>query len=168
MAGWRTLTDGFPWFVGQGRFPLPAYSEFMPPPRLGLGLCGELDSTLFDESDPYGWRVSEFDELYQIRLGFENVANHVMGHLLRFLNDKELDTLHVAGPNRRNLKDNPYWSEELASHAAELARRRHVLLLALSMSKTQNDRGRTTVDAVRRERTGTGTRFLAQLLFGAR
>jgi hypothetical protein len=142
MAGWQTLTDRFPWFVGQDNFPLPAYSEFMPPPRLGLSPCGELDSVLFAADDPYGWRVSEFDELYQVRPGFENVANHVMRHVLRFLNDRELDTLHVAGPNRRNLKDNPYWSEQLASHAAELARRRHVLLLALSMSKTQNDRGR--------------------------
>ena len=142
MAGWQTLTDGFPWFVGQGRFPLPAYSEFMPPPRLGISPCGELDPVLFAADDPYGWQVSEFDELYQVRPGFESVANHVMGHVLRFLNDRELDTLHVAGPNRRNLKDNPYWSDELASHAAELARRRHVLLLALSMSKTQNDRGR--------------------------
>ncbi len=141
MDGWRALTEGFPWFEAQGCFPLPAYSEFMPPPRLGLSPCGELDTTLFGADDPYGWRVSEFDELRQIKLGFENVANHVMARLMRFLNDRELDTLHVAGPNRRNLKDNPYWSDELASHAAQLARRRHVLLLALSMSKTQNDRG---------------------------
>ena len=47
MAGWQTLTDGFSWFVGQGRFPLPAYSEFMPPPRLGISPCGELDPVLF-------------------------------------------------------------------------------------------------------------------------
>jgi hypothetical protein len=79
MAGWQTLTDGFPWFVGQGRFPLPAYSEFMPPPRLGISPCGELDPVLFAADDPFGWQVSEFDELYQLRPGFESVANHVMG-----------------------------------------------------------------------------------------
>ncbi len=138
--GWQTLTDGFPWFEGSGRFPIPAYSEFMPPPRLGLPPYGELDTTLLDPNDPHGWRVSEFDEAYQIRLGFENVANQTMGHLIRFAND--LTSVYVAGPNGRNLKNNPYWSAELASHAAGLTRQRHVLLLPLSLSKTQNDRGR--------------------------
>ena len=138
--GWQALTDDFPWFAGDRRFPIPAYSEFMPPPRVGLMPYGELDTTLFDPNDPHGWRVSEFDEAYQIRLGFENIAGQVMEHLIKFAND--LTSVYVAGPNGRNLKDNPYWSDELAAHAAELTRQRHVLLLSLSLSKTQNDRGR--------------------------
>ena len=138
--GWRALTDGFPWFVGAGRFALPAYSEFMPPPRLGRTLCGELDTTLFDESDPYGWRIGEVEEAHQLRNGMHDVATEVMNHLIRFA--KDTSTVHVGGPDARNLKGNPFWSDELTQHAAELARRRHVLLLALSLSKTQNDRGR--------------------------
>ncbi len=138
--GWHALTAGFPWFAGTGRFRIPAYSEFMPPPRLGLPPYGDLDTTLFDANDPHGWRVSEFDEAYQIRLGFESVANQVMGHLIKFA--KDLDSTYVAGSNRRNLKGNPFWSNELAARAAHLARQRHVLLLPLSLSKTQNDRGR--------------------------
>ena len=138
--GWRALTDGFPWFAGAGRFALPAYSEFMPPPRLGRTLCGELDTTLFDEADPYGWRVSEVEEAHQLQNGMHDVATEVMNHLVRFA--KDTSTVHVGGPDARNLKGNPFWSDELGRHAAELARRRHVLLLALSLSKTQNDRGR--------------------------
>jgi hypothetical protein len=87
-----------------------------------------------------GWRVQEVDEVHQLRPGLLNVANQVMGHLIRFLEDPS--SIYVAGPGGRNLKDNPYWSEELASRAPELARRRHLLLLSVALSKTQNDRGR--------------------------
>jgi hypothetical protein len=140
LVGWQRLTDGFPWFAGEGRFALPAYSEFMPPPRLGLTLCGELDRTLFDDGDPYGWRVSEVEEVHQLRHGMQDVAVEVMNHLIRFA--KDTTTVHVGGPGARNLKDNPFWSNELSARAPELARRRHVLLLAIALSKTQNDRGR--------------------------
>jgi hypothetical protein len=33
--GWPKLVDGYPWFVGEGRYPIPAYSEFMPAPCVG-------------------------------------------------------------------------------------------------------------------------------------
>ena len=138
--GWRALTDGFPWFEGAGRFPLPAYSEFMPPPRLGLSPYGGFDATLFAESDPYGWRVQEVDEVHQLQPGLQNVADQVLAHLLKFMADPS--SVYVAGPNGRNLKGNPYWSPELAAHGAELARRRHVLVMPLALAKTQNDRGR--------------------------
>src|SRR5262252_3230945 len=138
--GWRALTHGFPWFEGAGRFPLPAYSEFMPPPRLGMSPYGGLDATLFAENDPHGWRVQEVDEVHQILPGLQDVANQVMTHLLKFMADPS--SVYVAGPNLRNLKGNPYWSTELAAHGAELARRRHVLLMPLALAKTQNDRGR--------------------------
>ena len=140
LHGWRALTHGFPWFDGPGRFPLPAYSEFMPPPRLGLSPYGGFDATLFAENDAYGWRVQEVDEVHQILPGLQDVANQVMTHLLKFMKDPS--SVYVAGPNGRNLKDNPYWSTELAADGAELARRRHVLLMPLALAKTQNDRGR--------------------------
>jgi Peptidase family M28 len=138
--GWQALIAGFPWFEGGGRFPLPAYSEFMPPPRLGMSPYGDLDESLFSATDPFGWRVQEVDELHQLRPGLQSVANQVMGHLLRFMAD--ISSVYVAGPSQRNLKGNPYWSDELASHAPQLAGRRHVLLMPLAIAKTQNDRGR--------------------------
>ena len=63
-----------------------------------------------------------------------------MAHLLKFMADPS--SVYVAGPSGRNLKGNPYWSTDLAAHGAELARRRHVLLMPLALAKTQNDRGR--------------------------
>src|SRR6476659_5394328 len=88
LHGWRALTDGFPWFEGPGRFPLPAYSEFMPPPRLGLTPYGGLDATLLADNDPYGWQVQEVDEVHQLLPGLQDVANEVMARLLKFMADR--------------------------------------------------------------------------------
>src|SRR5437762_2126388 len=52
--GWKQLVAGWPWFRGEGSYPLPAYSEFMPPPRLGLSRTqddkGRIRWTLFGAS----------------------------------------------------------------------------------------------------------------------
>src|SRR5207244_13357437 len=32
--GWKRLLDRWPWFRGEGRYPIAAYSEFMPPQRV--------------------------------------------------------------------------------------------------------------------------------------
>jgi hypothetical protein len=34
-SGWQQLVAGWPRFRGEGSYPLPAYSEFLPPPQLG-------------------------------------------------------------------------------------------------------------------------------------
>ncbi len=39
-TGWQRLVAGTSWFRSPGRYPIPAYSEFMPPPRL-LAKAGE-------------------------------------------------------------------------------------------------------------------------------
>ena len=31
----KNCWQAFPWFEGEGNYPIPAYSEFMPPPRVG-------------------------------------------------------------------------------------------------------------------------------------
>ena len=44
--GWQNLMTGYPWFAGKDCYPLPAYSEFMPPPFLGRGPLGGTDSAV--------------------------------------------------------------------------------------------------------------------------
>ena len=139
-GGWRRLVDGYPWFEGEGGYPIPAYSEFMPAPRVGVNLYGEVDAALFDDADPHGWRVSEAEEAHELRPGLQHIAAQVMSHLLKFATKPA--SVYIAGMHGRNLIDNPYWSPDLAARASELTRRRQVLLLALSLSKTQDDRGR--------------------------
>src|SRR5512136_582892 len=137
--GWEHLLDGYPWFAGEGRFPLPAYSEFMPPPRLGRSPYGALDPLTFAAQDPFGWRVSEIQEEYELRPGLEHLAQHVVGALVK-LRQGAPATI-IAGHEGLNLKDNPYWPAELAQ-AGPLAHERHVVLLPLALSRTQDDMGR--------------------------
>ena len=138
-GGWRRLVEGFPWFEGVGRYPIPAYSEFMPPPRLGCSPSGEVDFSLFSEEDPYGWCVPEREEEYELRPGLKNIAKQIMEQLLKL--GRGMAAPHIAGHKGRNLQDNPYWPPELAVRAGTLDSERYVVFLPLSLSKTQDDKG---------------------------
>src|SRR5205809_7938814 len=83
-AGWPALTAGAPWFRGEGRFPMPAYSEFMPPPRLGIKPYGTGGTAPFAEDDPWGWPVTEAEEAQQLRPGLADLAGPLV-HALRGL-----------------------------------------------------------------------------------
>ncbi len=136
-VGWKRLIAGHPWFGGSGNYPLPAYSEFMPPPRLGRSPYGPMDIA-FSDHDPYGWHVSEIEMEYEINPGLENIADQIMGQLLEL--GRGMPAHHIAGHRRRNLVDNPYWPAEIA--AKNLPHERYVVLLPVALSRTQDDMGR--------------------------
>ena len=136
--GWQKLLDGFPWFSGEGRFSLPAYSEFMPPPWLGLSPYGTPDPANPPERDPFGWNISEIEEEYELKPGMERLAHEVISALSTFGGA----TVHlISGHKAANLEGNPYWPSELA-RAGALPHERFVLLLPLALSRTQDDKGR--------------------------
>jgi hypothetical protein len=139
-TGWRVLMEGFPWFAGEGSFPLPAYSEFMPAPRLGRKPCGDRELLPFSDGDDYGWAVTEVEEEYELKPGLEHLAGEVVGALSRFGQGKPEN--RIAGHKGRNLVDNPYCPPELVAHAGRLPRERYVVLLPLALSRTQDDKGR--------------------------
>ncbi|HVT14629.1 MAG TPA: M28 family peptidase [Thermoanaerobaculia bacterium] len=137
--GWQELLSGAPWFRAEGRYPIPAYSEFMPPPRLGQRAYGCLDSLLAGhdrERDPWGWPVSEYEEDFELRPGLARVARQLL---------EALDHLGHGRPAhgfaRAKLKGNPYWPEELHGRGAP-RQERYVLLLPLALARTQDDKGR--------------------------
>jgi hypothetical protein len=136
LRGWQKLVEGFPWFEGKGCYPIPAYSEFMPAPRLGRSLYGEIDRLLFDEADVYGWRVPEIEEEYELLPGLERIANQVLAHLVKFGQGDAVRAL--IGLNRRLLEGNPYWSPELDARLGSLPRERFVMLLPIALAKTQD------------------------------
>jgi hypothetical protein len=139
-AGWIALMGGYPWFRGEGRFPLPAYSEFMPPPRLGRSPYGEIDSALFSADDPFGWPVSEWEEAIELEPGLAHLAGRIVAAVAG-LGRGEPEPL-VAGHRGRNLADNPYWPPELAESAGRLGHERSVVLAPVALSRTQDDKGR--------------------------
>jgi hypothetical protein len=81
--GWRKLTAGHPWYNCEGCFPLPAYSEFMPSPKLGISPLGKVDNRLFVEDDPYGWRITEIEEEYALKPGIEHAGQQIMNNLIK-------------------------------------------------------------------------------------
>ena len=139
-AGWHALIDGSSLTERDGSYPLAAYSEFMPAPRFGPSPLGETDSSPFAEDDPYGWKVSELEEEYELKPGIEHIGRQIMEHVVAF--GRGLPEHHIPGHGGQNLRDNPYWPPELAARAGRLDRERYVVFLPLMLSRTQDDKGR--------------------------
>ena len=115
--GWKRLTAGGPWFRGPGQYPIAAYSEFMPPPRLGRKPYDR-----DEDADPRrplrpGRSLGLADQ--RLRRGAWNCSRacctwpkNLLG-VLRHLGRGE--TAH--GIARNKLRDNPYWPESLHERA---------------------------------------------------
>ncbi len=140
QIGWAKLLEGVPWFNCDGCFPLPAYSEFMPPPKLGRKPLGDIDSMLFSAENPFGWNISELEEENELRPGLNHAGRQIMHHIINF--GKGLSEHHIPGHGGQNLMNNPYWTKELAEHSGKLNQEKFVVLLPLMLSKTQDDKGR--------------------------
>ncbi len=140
LIGWEKLIAGLPWFSGEGSYPLPAYSEFMPSPRVGCSLSGEIDDSIFSPEEPYTWHISELEEEYELRPGLEHIAGQILHKLIKLGRGARVP--HIAGHHGRNLEGNPYWPPELAARAGSLDHERFITFLPLALSKTQDDKGR--------------------------
>jgi hypothetical protein len=154
-AGWSRLIPGDDAFRGDDGFHIAAYSEYMPPPRVGWKPYGPvpLDSVLFSPDDPFGWKVHEFDEALELRPGLHQVARQLMARLKR-LQDGNPDT----GLPRHVCRDNPFWPPELARETAT-TKDRCVLLLPLALSRTQDDKGRVRWTLFGNSEQGPGKAF---------
>ncbi len=62
-VGWGGFLKGFPWYNEERKYPLQAYSEFLPPVRTGINpFDGSIYPCVFREDDPFGWQVLEIEE----------------------------------------------------------------------------------------------------------
>jgi len=138
--GWQKLLTGHPWFEGEGKYPIQAYSEFMPPPRLGFSTYGEIDTSFFSGEDFYGWPIQETEEEYELKPGLFHIMHQIMCNITKL--GKGLNANNIAGHGGQNLKDNPYWPPELAEKVHSLEHERFVTILPLMLSRTQDDKGR--------------------------
>jgi hypothetical protein len=135
--GWKQLVAGWPWFQGEGAYPIGAYSEFMPPPRSVRRAYGTYDLSLFSDKDPWGWPITEYEESLFLRPGMEKIAHHVLGALMCLAHGRP-----THGIARGKLENNPYWPPELAKDSHKRTHERFVMLLPLALSRTQDDKGR--------------------------
>jgi hypothetical protein len=127
-------------FSGDGRFPLPAYSEFMPAPWVGIkpyhprrrDAAATAMATADDSLD-----ITEYEQAQELVPGLAHVAGRVLD---------ELQKLHAGAPHglsRSFLDGNAAWPPELAEAAAQgrLADREISIALSLALSRTQDDKG---------------------------
>ena len=133
--GWARLLDE------AAKRPEPAemaaYSEFMPAPLLGRLPYGAIGETPFDEGDPWGWRVTEHEELEELRPGMQAIAAQLMAAFVKLVRGQS-----SHGFARSNLEDNSYWPPELSERAGLLTHERFVCLMPLALSRTKDDKGR--------------------------
>jgi hypothetical protein len=137
VRGWKRLFAGAHHFQGEGKYPIQAYSEFMPPPRIGLYPYGSRSAGFFLEEDPWGWPISEYEEAFELRPGMESIARQTLKSMMHLAKG-----LSTHGISKGKLADNPCWPAALARRAGSLAQEPYVLLFPLALSRTQDDKGR--------------------------
>jgi hypothetical protein len=138
--GWQKFLTGYPWFNCKGCYPITAYSEFMPPPRLGYKPYGKADNRILQEDDPFGWKITEMEEEYELKPGIEHIGQQIMSNIMKL--GRGIPEHFIGGHGGENLKNNAYWPDDLAALAGSLMHERYVTLLPLMLSRTQDDKGR--------------------------
>lgn len=139
-AGWHKLIEGYPWFNCKGCYPIEAYSEFIPSPKPDYKPYGKPSNKILRENDPYGWYISEMEEENELKPGIEHVGHQIMNNIIKL--GKGLPHHSISGHGGENLLNNPYWPAELSARAGSLSHERYITLLPLSLSRTQDDKGR--------------------------
>ncbi|MCX6243439.1 MAG: M28 family peptidase [Bacteroidetes bacterium] len=140
-TGWKSFLKGYPWFDGENKFKIEAYSEFMPPIRTGVNPSdGTVYPWSFDDDDLFGWKIHEIEEEYQLRPGLVNIGRQVLEHT----NKMGEGTLPVSlvGHHNSAFANNIYWSDELAGCLGKLKREKYITIVPFSLSKTKDDKGR--------------------------
>lgn len=121
-----------------GRRPLlQAYSEFMPPPLLGVKPSGAEDPGLLPDDNPYGWNITEYEEALELRPGYVRLAEQFIVSMVHLGMGRP-----AHGIAHAQLEGNPFWPRELAACAGHLPHERYVVLAPLALARTQDDKGR--------------------------
>jgi hypothetical protein len=134
---WKRLLAGASAFRGAEKYFIEAYSEFVPPPRLGTKPFGTVALDPRIDGDPFGWAITEHEEAFELRPGLATLARRIVGALAHL---GKGDPAH--GVSRHKLDGNPYWPAALVNAAGKLAHERYVTLMPLALSRTQDDKGR--------------------------
>jgi hypothetical protein len=120
------------------RFPLDAYSEFMPPPHLAPKPYDlswpEGDASAEDVVD-----IDEYEQADQLEPGLDHVASHILAELAKLVTGRRCEL------SRTLLADNAAWPPELrdAAEAGRLGATPLAIMFGVALSRTQDDKGNT-------------------------
>src|SRR5262249_8651986 len=108
-GGWRELIKNWNWTRGEGRYPIAAYSEFMPAPWIGEKPYGARPlPQVFSDDEPASWRISEREQTQELAPGFASIGKQIIETLVALSAG--------TGPHklgRAHLEGNPYWPSGL-------------------------------------------------------
>jgi hypothetical protein len=135
--GWAQLFGDWSWARGEGRFPIAAYSEYMPPPRVGQKPYGswEIESP-FALDDLWGWRISAHEQEQELTPGVADIGRQLIDSMVALATGHGTQRI-----GHRHLENNPYWPKSLAEVVGTLAQERYLFLSPLALAKTQDDQG---------------------------
>jgi hypothetical protein len=127
-------------FVGKGRFPIPAYSEYMPPPYVGIKpyapkrMAGACTARAADEGV---LEITEYEQVEELTPGLLRIATLLLTEVAKLARGGS----HLF--SRTLLHCNPAWPLPLSDALAEQAfyREGFSLALSLALSRTQDDKG---------------------------
>jgi hypothetical protein len=143
MQGWSLLeAEARDAFVGAGRFPLRAYSEFMPPPYVGLkpyepSRSRATRACTSRASDDLALDITEYEQREELAPGLDRIASLLVTEMTRLARG----TSRLL--SRTLLEGNPAWPAALAEAASQHGFRHETFSIALSLalSRTQDDKG---------------------------
>ena len=141
-SAWSQIEDEAQFaFLGQGRFPIAAYSEFMPPPFVGIkpftaperaqGLANTL------ACDEHGLAVDEYEQAHELAPGLAKIASHLVAELGKLTTGAIHEFSHTL------LDGNLAWPEPLAAaaRAGRYPQDPFFVMQTLALSRTQDDKG---------------------------
>jgi hypothetical protein len=140
-SGWKSFFDGYPWFTGENKYRIQAYSEFMPPLMTGFNpYTGSVYPWSFSGDDDFGWKVLELEEEYQLRPGLDKIGRQIIEHMYK-LGQGTLP-VSLAGHHQSVFANNIFWSDELAACQGKLRQEKYITIMPFSLSRTKDDKGR--------------------------
>jgi hypothetical protein len=135
--GWKRILNDWPWFAGAGEYAISAYSEFMPPPRLGRRAYGSEDLLLFRPDDPWGWHVNEYEQGFELSPGLSAITQLFLEKIVHLAHGRS-----EHGIPKIDLEGNPFWPPVLAQQRSRIKHERFVLILSTALALTQDDKAR--------------------------
>ena len=121
-------------------FALRAYSEFMPPPYVGLKPytpSRAAGAATFGASADDALDIDEYEQAHDLEPGLDRIADHLVRELAKLVRGEA----HAL--SKTLLAGNPAWPDELvrAAHDKKLAHDPVIVIANLALSRTQDDKG---------------------------
>jgi hypothetical protein len=141
MRGWSLFErEAAKSFAGRGRFPIRAYSEFMPPPYVGIKPYapkrGE-DACTARAIDDEILEITEYEQFEELLPGLRRISTLLLTEIAKLARGGS----HLF--SRSLLTDNPAWPKALADASSGHGFREETFSVALplALSRTQDDKG---------------------------